>query len=123
MIASVKDAAGKVQTQRQDVADAFAMISESPYKCDGLSDAGGNLLKHQGARIAAVTTDEVTHYLKKLCKRKAADTCGIVVERIQEGGERLASVLVDLFMDVLKWDAEVHEYWKKTRLKVLMKKR
>ena len=101
MISSVKDAAGEFQTQRQDVAYAFAEFYESLYKCEGSSDSDSNHRTHHGAGIAAVTTDEVAHYLKKMCKRKAADTCGIVVEFLQEGGDRLASALADLFTDLL----------------------
>lgn len=121
-IASVKDTAGKLQTNRQDVADAFAEFYALLYKCCDPLECDDNHGRLDCAPVSAVTRDEVRHYLKKMSKKKDSDTCGIVVECLQEGGEWLASVLAEFFTDVLKGDAQVPEYWKETRLKVLIKK-
>ena len=56
-----------------------------------------------GGTAAEITSEEIARELKKMCKRKAADLHGLVVECFQEGGDHLNYVLAELFADVLKW--------------------
>eukprot|EP00973_Karenia_brevis_P071847 9984620-Karenia_brevis.AAC.1 len=55
-----------------------------------------------------------------MAKNKAGDDRGIVIEMIQRGGPVLFDKLASLFTDILQGDPP--EYWKQTKLKVLVKK-
>ena len=54
--------------------------------------------------------------------RKAADGAGLVAEMLKHGGEKVVSLITDVFNDILDPIAEVPTYWKETCLKVLFKK-
>ena len=72
--------------------------------------------------MAAVTASEVHSIRKKMAKRKAGDSNGIVVEMLRCGGEDLWEEIVCLFTDVLDPAASPPESWRTTRLVVLFKK-
>ena len=60
--------------------------------------------------------------LKKMQKRKACDTNGMVAELLEASGKPMRKVVDDVFSDLLKPAAEVPNYWRETRLKVIFKK-
>ena len=71
---------------------------------------------------APISPNGVESVLKKMSKRKAGDSRGVVVEMLQWGGKKLMSQLPDLFTDILDPGRCPPAYWRKTRLTVLFKK-
>ena len=55
-------------------------------------------------------------------KRKAADENGLVVELLQYSSDTLIGLVADVFDDLIQGRAGAPENWKRTRLKVLLKK-
>eukprot|EP00959_Pyramimonas_sp_CCMP1952_P005197 109261-Pyramimonas_sp.AAC.1 len=53
---------------------------------------------------------------------KSADARGVVAELLKEGSDKLLLAIAGLFSDILHPNAELPEYWRHSRLKVLFKK-
>ena len=72
--------------------------------------------------VPKVEVEEVEQQLKKMARRKATDGAGIVAEMLKDGGQVLYGLPAEVFSDVLAAKQEPPEYWKETRIKVLLKK-
>ena len=120
-LTSVQDENGVVKHDRQEIMDIFATFYEVLYARRGPEDTrkATGVPKYE---IPAVTFEEVSKQLKLMKKGKAADFAGIVAEMLKAGGEKLKSVIADLFNEVLLHKAVPPTEWKHTRIKVLLKK-
>ena len=119
----VVDKSGKLQSGREGVVEAFAEFYADLYssrKNEG-SDMVANLWVGV-QEVPKVEVEEVEQQLKKMARRKAADGAGIVAEMLKDGGHTLYELLAEVFSDVLAARQDPPEYWKETRIKVLLKK-
>ena len=119
----VVDRSGKLQSGREGVVEAFAEFYADLYssrKNEG-SDMVANLWVGV-QEVPKVEVEEVEQQLKKMARRKAADGAGIVAEMLKDGGHTLYELLAEVFSDVLAARQDPPEYWKETRIKVLLKK-
>ena len=121
-ISSVKDSHGQAKHSRQDIADVFADFYTDLYRSRDAQASPLHRDHPESDAVPDVTAEEVGAILKKMAKRKAGDTSGLVVEMLQKGGSALWSLLAELFTDVLKPEAAPPEQWRKARLIVLFKK-
>ena len=120
-IPSVKCEDGSIATDRQDIVNTFAKFYGELYKRRG-TDYDFNMFADEVEAVWADMVEEVEEELKKMLKRKACDTNGMVAEFLKASGEPMRKVVADVFSDLLKPPAEVPNYWRETRLKVIFKK-
>ena len=55
-------------------------------------------------------------------RRKASDAAGVVAEMLKDGGDKMVSILTEVFNDVLQTKKTPPSAWKEARIKVLFKK-
>jgi len=122
-LTSVRDESGDIKYGRQEIVDAFASFYEELYaRREVVHQQTPTKAGLKRCAIPKVTAGEVRKQLLLMKNGKASDAAGIVAEMIKAGGERLQSVLADLFNDVLVNNAPPPQEWKHTRIKVLFKK-
>ena len=66
--------------------------------------------------------EELIVQLKAMTNDKCAYTRGIVAEPLKHAGDSILDIIVMFFRDVLQVGVDTPEYWKESRLKVLLKK-
>jgi hypothetical protein len=120
-IVNIKDPAGNLQTQRQEIADAFADFYEELFKRRAVEGTGPRATANDD-KVSPITAEEIKLLLRKMSRRKAGDADGIVADLLKDAGATLLEILAELFTEILQPGARVPEYWKKTRLKLLFKK-
>ena len=122
-VASLKADDGKVVHGTQEIADTFADFYEALYTArDGTEDSAQAHDKQLFEDAPSITLDEVSEQVKRLLRRKAGDTNGVVAELFKNGGDVLMQSIAQISTDILKPHADVPAYWKETRLKVILKK-
>jgi len=117
---AVQNKAGELQTDRQDIMDTFAEFYEDLYTSKGPASNYDDETEVQAAE--PFTADEVKEQLRKIAKKKASDSAGMVAELLQAGSSTLAQVIADLFNAVLKPIPEIPDVWRESCVKILFKK-
>ena len=117
---SVLDCQGNLRVERQGIADAFAEFYEVLYGDDSIIGNASRLEVGSG-EVPGVEPSEVRKQLRQMAKNKSADGSGLVVEMLQEAGDGVISLVADIFNDVLLRNY-TPEGWRRTRIKVLLKK-
>ena len=109
----MKNKCGALQTDRQSIADVFAEFYEDLYAPGaGSAAAGGEHDFEDETGVPSVTVEELRGRLKKMHKKKASDTHGIVVELLQEAGQDMLFLISEVFNDILKKRSTPPLYWK-----------
>eukprot|EP00973_Karenia_brevis_P025446 3511397-Karenia_brevis.AAC.1 len=115
------DKDGVRKDSKQDVVDVFADFYEqlymSKHRLDCIIDESD-----LGPELPEVSVTEVQTELKKMAKKKGADTSGIVCEMLQSGSLSLHVCIATMFTKILQGSWEPPISWKKSFITVLYKK-
>ena len=65
--------------------------------------------------------EELIKEIKKLKSGKCKDGSGLIAEMIKAGGDLLASILLDMYNEVIKPDATIPDAWKRSIISVVFK--
>ena len=110
---------GDLKSDLYDIANVFADFYEELYS-DVRSERTTTEFSEENT--IPFTKEEVQAQLKNLKNGKSADAKGIICEMLKHGGGELASLLADMFTDILSPSSKCPQNWRETTIKVLFKK-
>ena len=122
-IAAMRDKTGKVVTSRTDIANVFADFYEQLYAAD--VGAPWQIIAVSEGDVAAFrpfAASELRVQVKKMANGKAADQEGMVAELLKACDDKALELIADLFNSVMDPNKEIPGKWRRTSLKVIMKK-
>jgi hypothetical protein len=120
LLQSVYDKTGILRDGRQEIVDVFADVYSELYAMRKRMEPAR--LESETEAAEPFTVDEAVAELRKMAKKKASDTAGIVVEMIQNSSREFLQTIVDIFNQILQPTPLTPSSWEESAVKVLFKK-
>ena len=120
LLQSVFDKHGVLRDGRQEIVDVFADFYSDLYSMRKPAEATD--LEGETEAAEPFTVDEAVGELKKMAKKKASDTAGLVVEMIQHCSRDFLKTIVGIFNQILQPTPLTPSSWKEATVKLLYKK-
>ena len=117
-IKTVLDAQGSPIREKQALADVFATFYEDLYACRE-RDATFELGNTPTATERPFEDSELQEALKALKRDKAKDESGIFSEMLKDGSRSLLVTILEIFNDVLLFNADVPNAWRRSKIVVI----
>ena len=121
-ISAMMDKHGSPKQGKEDIAEVFASCYEELYRSKCAARSEQTYTPTNDVCIPMFSLDELTRALKQMKLGKVHDTSGIAVEMINISCPLLHEMILELFNDVLRPDAQPPSDWKSSRLVVIFKK-
>ena len=119
MIASMLTGDGREVHERQSIADVFASFYGELFSDETRTPV--TMENSDCDNIVDFLLEELKVALKSLKTGKATDDNNICAEMLKFGGEKLCTVMLENFNDVIKPTSSIPREWSKTLIKVLHK--
>jgi hypothetical protein len=120
-IMTMLDAQGSPIREKQALADVFATFYEDLYACRE-RDATFELGNTPTATERPFEDSELQEALEALKRDRAKDESGIIAEMLKDGSRSLLETILEIFNDVLLFNADVPNAWRKSKIVVIIKK-
>ena len=120
-IKTMLDAQGAPIREKQALADVFATFYEDLYACRE-RDATFELGNTPTATERPFEDSELQEALEALKRDRAKDESGIIAEMLKDGSRSLLETILEIFNDVLLFNADVPDAWRKSKIVVIFKK-